>query len=352
MPRRPPRSHKPHSRRESEATASARYPRLRDLIALLRLLQGSAGGISLSDIQSRFEVSRRTAERMRDAVLDAFADVEEIRLDDGTKRWRLKERVLVPSAGLQADDLAALQTVGSLLKRDGNEALAASLGRASEALRASMRWSELVRAEPDVEALTEAEGVASRPGPREAIKPEVLTKLRDAIKRCAVVRLTHWTASAKRPSRGHEVEPLGLLYSVGRAFLVGRSRHHGEIHLFRLGRIAEIDITDRSFARPRGFSIADYARRSFGVFQEKPADIVLRFAPEAARDAGNFLFHPTQTFEPQKDGSLIVRFKAGGLREMCWHLFTWGDAVEILKPKRLRTLYRELLDDASRSVAP
>jgi len=73
--------------------------------------------------------------------------------------------------------------------------------------------------------------------------------------------------------------------------------------------------------------------RSFGVFQEKPFEVVWRFAKEVAEEAKEFLFHPTQQLQPQKDGSLIVRFKADGTLEMSWHLYTWGDAVKVLEPK-------------------
>ncbi len=325
-----------------------RYPRLRDLIALVHMMQGTASGISLGDIQSRFEVSRRTAERMRDAVLDAFIQIEELRLDDGTKRWRLKERVLIPATGVGTDDLAALETIGKLLKGEMQSDLRESLRRAGDALRATMRWRDLMRAEPDIEAVAEAEGIASRPGPREIVKPGVLAALREAIKRSEVVRLTHWTAASKRPSRGHEVEPLGLLYATGRRYLVGKSRHHGETHLFRLGRIEAVQLTGNVFTRPRAFNIEDFARKSFGVYQEKPIEIMWRFHPDAAADARTFLFHPTQKFRSRPDGSLIVTFKAGGMLEMCWHLFTWGDAVEILKPRKLQTMYRGLLAKAAK----
>ena len=89
------------------------------------------------------------------------------------------------------------------------------------------------------------------------------------------------------------------------------------------------------------FSISKYAERSFGVFQEKPVDVVWKFTPKAAGDASEFLFHPNQETERLKDGSLIVRFRAGGLLEMSWHLFTWGNEVEIIKPKRLASMLRE-----------
>lgn len=42
--------------------------------------------------------------------------------------------------------------------------------------------------------------------------------------------------------------------------------------------------------------------------------------------------------EPQEDGSLIVRFHAAGWLEMTWHLYQWGDKVEVLAPARLRDL--------------
>lgn len=35
-------------------------------------------------------------------------------------------------------------------------------------------------------------------------------------------------------------------------------------------------------------------------------------------------------------GSLIVRFHAAGWTEMAWHLYQWGDTVEVLAPIELR----------------
>ena len=43
------------------------------------------------------------------------------------------------------------------------------------------------------------------------------------------------------------------------------------------------------------------------------------------------------------DGSVIVRFRASGMRELAWHLFTWGDKLQILAPPGLREiLVREI----------
>jgi predicted DNA-binding transcriptional regulator YafY len=40
--------------------------------------------------------------------------------------------------------------------------------------------------------------------------------------------------------------------------------------------------------------------------------------------------------EPQPDGSLILRFRAGGIEEMANHIATWGDTVQVLSPPMLK----------------
>ena len=111
--------------------------------------------------------------------------------------------------------------------------------------------------------------------------------------------------------------------------------------LFRsLPNIEAVEITPDSFARDPDFSLRDFAERAFGVFQEDPVDVVWRFRPEAAAVAREFQFHPRQVLEPQADGALIVRFRCGGLVEMAWHLYLWGDAVEVVAPKALHDMTR------------
>jgi predicted DNA-binding transcriptional regulator YafY len=51
--------------------------------------------------------------------------------------------------------------------------------------------------------------------------------------------------------------------------------------------------------------------------------------------------HPGQTLGDEPDGSLVVRFRAGGFLEIVHHLMTWGPAVTILEPQTLIALMRE-----------
>ena len=123
------------------------------------------------------------------------------------------------------------------------------------------------------------------------------------------------------------------------------------MRLWRLDRMVSIDLVDRVFSRREDFDLTSYAAQSFGVFQEEPLDVVLRFEPEAAEDAAGWVFHPSQSVERGADASLTVRFRAGGVQEMCWHLFTWGTAVTVVAPDALRATMAEVTLVAARQHA-
>jgi predicted DNA-binding transcriptional regulator YafY len=118
---------------------------------------------------------------------------------------------------------------------------------------------------------------------------------------------------------------------------------------YRLDRMSGLRVSEALGARPRDFNLDAYAARSFGAFQEEPYDVVLHFLPEVADEVAAFRFHPTQTMTREPDDSTTVRFHAGGLREMAWHLFTWGDAVTVVEPEELRDMMQTLLAGSSTS---
>ena len=108
--------------------------------------------------------------------------------------------------------------------------------------------------------------------------------------------------------------------------------------------VSKTRLADETFDRDPTFDLQRYAMRSFGTFQEEPVEVALRFDAAAARDASAFLFHPDQSVEENGDGSVTVRFTTGGIDEMCWHLFTWGESVTVEKPARLRRRLAEMCE--------
>ena len=311
-----------------------RYEPAARLVRLAVFMQGRQGGVTLDDIQSEFSVGRRTAERMRDAVRDAFGPLEEEEGDDRRKRWRLRSDGLRSLVSVPAEELAALPAAAGALERAGLGQHAAGLEALAVKLRAARRPGARERVEDVIEAQLRAEGLAMRPGPRQPVEPGLLSLLRDAIRACRTVEFDYLSRAAGRRSR-QLAEPYGLLYG-NRPFLVARTDWSGEPRLWRLANISEARLGLEDFERDPDFDLQAFARRSFGTFQEEPVKVVLRFNARAAPDAATFRFHPGQTVEKNEDGTVTVRFEAGGLDEMCWHLITWGDSVTVEQPEKLR----------------
>ena len=317
-----------------------RYERLQDIVRLAVRLQGTLGGLTLDDIAAEFSISRRPAERLRDAVEAVFGPLEIVDATDSKQHWRLQSDALRRLVHLPAEELAQLAGAAQALERAGLEDNATVLRDLGTKLRAMLRPDSRARIESDLETLVHAEGLAMRPGPRPRLDPGLLALVREAIAASRVIAFRYVARSTGRQSR-QCVQPYGLLYG-NRAFLVARTDWAEEPRLWRLANVSEARMTDESFERDPAFDLQRYARRSFGTFQERPVEVALRFDARAAPDASAFLFHPDQVIAENRDGSLTVRFRAGGIDEMCWHLFTWGDSVTIEKPARLRKRLAEM----------
>ena len=304
---------------------------------LLRLAQYPAGtriGLTLDEMATELEVGRRTAERLRDSLVAMFPQMDWWDDEERVRRWRLPGSALVGVIELRAEAVAAIETAARECDARGEDSRASLLREASTTLRAVMRPDALRQAEPDIAALMEAEGIAMRPGPRPAIKADVLSVLRRGILGMQLVVVRYAGPSSEEPA-ARMLCPYGLLYG-GRGWLVAHLDELPEMRLWRLDRIVSVDLLDRSFSRRDDFFLQAYAAQSFGVFQEEPFDVTLRFSPKAADDAARWLFHPSQRIGHQSDGSLILRFCAGGMQEMGWHLLRWGKAVTVEAPESLR----------------
>ena len=319
-----------------------RHDKARALVDLARRLAGSAEGLTLDEMARYAEVDRRTAERMRDRLFDLFPQMEAIP-DPPTKRFRIPAGL---DGFLQApttDELATLGAVALELETRGSGVRAAALrsleGKVLSALKAPARR----RIAPDLEALLQAEAIAVQAGPRPFEDPAVLGAIREAIK--AGRRLRFRYAGGSSPGRTREVTPYGVLFARAN-YLVAAEGDDGKPRNWRLDRLEAVELSQTTGLRPEGFSLQAYADQSFGIYQDDTEDVVLRIAPAAADAARRWRFHAGQTLAEEPDGGVRVSFRSSGMRELAWHLFTWGADLEVVAPPRLRALLVEQLEQA------
>ena len=332
------------TRRKELTNRQSMYTKYLNLLNLVYEMQSSNDGISYEDIQSRFNVSRRTAERMIAAIIESNSDVEVIQ--KRPKRWRIKKAITAPNP--TAEQLAILDTAAKMFERQGMDEYHKGAMDLSRTLRVNMDHSNLTRVDADLETLRTSEVFSYRPGPKQTIEDGVLDGLHGAVKGFNEVSFDYTSVSGNT-RRWFHVHPYGFLHGNNtRSYLLALvdSPRFDSLVPFTLTNISRLEVyPDQMFERKTEHSVENYLEDCFGVFKEKKRyKVVWRFDADYADVVKHWIFHPSQTVSKRKDGRMEFRFKACGLREMAWHVITWGDIIEVVAPKKLIDTLREIRD--------
>ena len=201
----------------------ANYEKMYDLFDLALAMQASSEGLSLEDIQQKYKVSRRTAERMRDALLTCFPQMEEVATGERTKRWRITQRSLNSFISFSAEELAVFKTAIDNLKQSNLQEKADTLARIEIKLRNLLKPEQKNKIEVDADELMKSEGLVLRPGPRIELDKNILNTLRQAILSCHHIKMAY---EAKNSGKIHiyRLVPYGFLYGQRDHYLeIGRA---------------------------------------------------------------------------------------------------------------------------------
>ena len=196
-----------------------RNEKLVDVIALAQELSASAEGMTLDEMARFSGVGRRTAERRRDVIIEAFGPLDEIQ-DGRQVRFRLSGRGLASFvAAPTAEELAELENSARKSEAEGDALRAEALRSLHRKVRACLRQNEKARLATDMEAQLRAEAFAQRVGPHPFADRSVLTGLRQALIAGLIVKFQYQLDAAETP-RWRRVIPYGILFGP-RYYLVG-----------------------------------------------------------------------------------------------------------------------------------
>lgn len=316
------------------------FEKAKQLIELATFVAGRKFGVTLDDVCERFSVSKRTSQRILHALELQFSETSSSFDEEGRKRWRLPPGGLRDLLSLTSDELAALDLAIRVMEKSAAAPEVASLQLLREKILALVPRSAIMRLAPDHEALLEAQGLAVRPGPVARLADGISSIVSTALKTSQCLLIDYRSAGSGVPTP-RIVEPYGMLIGT-RRYIVAKPRNdeNDAMRYYLADRILSAELTGETFERDPSFDINDLAKTAFGTFQNHSefGEVVWKFDPDVASHARAFVFHPNQTLENADDGSLIVKFHASGHLEMCWYLYTWGNKVEVLAPKALRSM--------------
>jgi predicted DNA-binding transcriptional regulator YafY len=164
----------------------------------------------------------------------------------------------------------------------------------------------------------------------------LLEKIRRAIREQRRVLMTHRKQTDQEP-QAREVEPYALVHRSGWWYVVGHCRLRNALRSFRLDRIVELTLLDKTFQTPADFDIRAFLAQAFE--SETKVQLRMRFAPQAAHVARD-LGATWDALEEQADKSVIVTLTMPDLQWAASTALGFGPIVTVLEPEELRQTVR------------
>jgi len=164
---------------------------------------------------------------------------------------------------------------------------------------------------------------------------DTILRLVEAIllrKRCGV----GYHSPASRSAKSYSFDPYKLVTVSGGLYCLGKVPRYGDIVTLAVDRIRSLQLADGTFEVDPEFDPETRRAGAFGVVQEEPMDVVVRFSDEQAPYIRERQWHPSQKIRELPDGRIELCFHAGGTFEIARWILGWGDAAEVLAPRELR----------------
>lgn len=309
--------------------------KIENVIELLDYLAETSEGISLEEIMDKFSISRRTAERLRDTIDFQIVELEAIETGNRIKKWRIAGKLSPTFFTPSAKEIAALVAEIKSLEENGQSGRADSLSKLYSKITKAIDDKARSAKMPSVKALKNAQKVFMPAGPAVNIPAETFATIQQAIIEKRMIEF-YYKADYFDEPKWRCVIPYGLVHgAISYLIAMIPDNEHGPA-TYRLDRIKEIKLSDRSGSPPEDFNLSEWMSQSFGMWMGETEQIKLRILPHAAEKGRNWRFHPKQTLTDCDDGSLLVEFEASGLYELAVHLCSWAGEVKILAPQALK----------------
>ncbi len=293
------------------------------LLAIVLELQGK-GTVTAEKLAETFSVTKRTIYRDVGALSEAGVPVAA----EAGVGYSLVEGYFLPPVNFTNEEaimlLLGADFISQSFGREYGESASAA-GRKIEALlSASMR--------KEVQELKRSMRFLSMGQTGKGHELEILQQIRRTVIERKTIRFTYYKRYAQNNEGPltREVDPY-LLMNISGNWLCGGFDHlRKATRSFRLSRFEKLEITNRSFVRPK------YFLRAFGQDEVFSVTVKVLFRPEVARwvlESRPFFLASHR----QSAKGLLVMLKGNNEEQILQWLLSWGSRVKVLSPESIRT---------------
>ncbi len=304
------------------------------LLAIVLELQGK-GTARAEDLAATFSVTKRTVYRDVQALSEAGVPVA---AEPGVG-YSIVEGYFLPPVNFTNDEAIMLIL--------GADFVSHSFGREyCEAASSASRKIEAVlskRLRVEVQEQKKSMWFLSMNHQDKGREVEILKNVRRAVIERKTVHFTYYKryAQASEGPLTREVDPYVLMHISGNWLIGGYDHLRKAPRTFRLSRIERLEVTEKTFIRPKNFL------KDFG--KDEKFDVTVRaiFSNDVARwvveSRPFFLARHRQT-----PNGLHVLLKSNNEEQLIPWLLSWGSHVKVLSPESIR---KRLAAEAERMLA-
>jgi proteasome accessory factor B len=320
---------------------AADYSRIHRLLKILTLIQGNNGWTA-----RRLAVECGTTERTiyRDLKMLEGAGIPYF-FDERDKGYRVRRDFFMTPVQLTLDETLAL---AALAEQVGGGEQVPFTQAASKAI-AKIRGVLPPRLRDELEKIEQHVAIKlSAASPPEAAR-DVHQMVRQAIASKVALRCSYESLSgekaAKRNGNGalFLLHPYTLLFSQRAWYVVGFHGGRKEVRCLKLNRFTRIELTDQTFAIPKGFTLEKHLGNAWRMIRGSSSHRVeLWFDPQFAETVADTHWHRTQEIEWNDDESITFRCRVDGLDEIVWWVLSYGPHCVVKRPAELAGQVRAL----------
>lgn len=169
----------------------------------------------------------------------------------------------------------------------------------------------------------------------QALSP-TLEKLRRAVRENRRVSMTYHSGSSPH-GEPRDIDPYALVHRTGWWYVVAYCHLRLALRTFRVDRIAELALTNQTFAIPADFDIQVYLAQEWQNIPQMK--VRMRFTAQFVHLA-QYARGYWESIEEQPDGSVVVTFSAPDVYAAASNALAYGPAVTVLEPPEVRLMVK------------
>ncbi|SNT19191.1 Predicted DNA-binding transcriptional regulator YafY, contains an HTH and WYL domains [Ekhidna lutea] len=313
--------------------------RIDRLNALLIHLQ-SKPRVTLSELEDRFEIGRRTVFRDIRSLIDAGVPIG----GEAGEGYFIVEGYHLPPVVFNKEEAAAILMGAKFVEQNADVHTIQEYEKAMYKIKAVLKYSD----KEFLDNLNERVAIRPSPTPRQPVDSHI-AEIQQAIATNRLVSMTYYS-QYNDSTTSREVEPLGMVFYSGRWHLIAFCRLRRDLRDFRTDRIQKVNVLPEIIDPAKHPNYLDFLNEALIGTDAKEATI--KCTAKAARFMGEQKYFQGFVEETKlQDGHYQMKFVTPYYDYFARWLMMYGNEIEILSPSELQgiaaTIAKNLLEHHS-----